>query len=254
MPSLVAHPLGLIGAGVEAAAGLFFDRGTVAEVVSFRRPIEIRDEADGNMGRVAGIRKLGSESSWQLSFQNRELLVVVDLYRNATAELAHYALPAADMLERRDLNLCGLGMHHVPCVQYTEAVVPPRAERREEWWIFARLEQALEPVQVAVTADVVQLVGVGVDVESGRPLFQREVSAGEFASPKRLIVQSWRSLNWGPEDIDSTLILSFWPEGEGGRIELVHVNVVEKDFGGVSQGWEKYYWSAWRTYLTRPQS
>ena len=73
-------------------------------------------------------------------------------------------------------------------------------------------------------------------------------------APKRLIVQSWRSLNWGPEDIDSTLILSFWPEGEGGRIELVQVNVVEKDFGGVSHGWEKYYWSAWRTYLTRPQS
>jgi anaerobic selenocysteine-containing dehydrogenase len=72
-----------------------------------------------------------------------ELLVVVDLYRNATGSLAHYALPAADMLERADINLCGLGMQHRPFVQYTEAVVPPRAERREEWWIFARIARAL---------------------------------------------------------------------------------------------------------------
>ncbi len=72
-----------------------------------------------------------------------ELLVCVDLYRNATGELAHYLLPAADMFERRDINLCGLGMQHRPFVQYTDAVVPPRDERREEWWIFGRLEQAM---------------------------------------------------------------------------------------------------------------
>ena len=70
--------------------------------------------------------------------------------------------------------------------------------------------------------------------------------------PKHLIVQSWRSPNWGPTDFDSTLILTFWPEKDGGRIELVHVNVVDEDFAGVSQGWEKYYWSPWREFLTRP--
>lgn len=69
--------------------------------------------------------------------------------------------------------------------------------------------------------------------------------------PKRLIVQSWRSPNWDPADVDSTLILKFVPEGDGGRIELVHVNVVDRDFAGVSQGWEKYYWSPWRAYLAR---
>jgi uncharacterized protein YndB with AHSA1/START domain len=67
---------------------------------------------------------------------------------------------------------------------------------------------------------------------------------------KRLIVQSWRSPHWGPEDLDSTLILTFLPEKNGGRIELVHANVVDNDFAGVSQGWEKFYWSPWRAYLT----
>jgi uncharacterized protein YndB with AHSA1/START domain len=58
------------------------------------------------------------------------------------------------------------------------------------------------------------------------------------AEPKRLIVQSWRSPHWGSLDLDSTLILTFLPEKDGGRIELVQVNVVDGDFAGVCQGWE----------------
>ncbi len=67
--------------------------------------------------------------------------------------------------------------------------------------------------------------------------------------PKRLIVQTWRSVNWPPDAIDSVLVLSFWPQDDGGRIELVHINVPDKDFAGVSHGWEKYYWTPWRAYL-----
>jgi len=72
-----------------------------------------------------------------------------------------------------------------------------------------------------------------------------------YLEPKRLIVQSWRSVNWPDDALDSTLVLTFWPEGEGSRIELVQVNVHDDDFGGVSQGWEKYYWTPWRAYLTQ---
>ena len=68
--------------------------------------------------------------------------------------------------------------------------------------------------------------------------------------PKSLIVQTWRSANWPLTAMDSVLTLSFWPAEDGARIELVHVNVPEEDFAGVSQGWEKYYWTPWRAYLT----
>ena len=68
--------------------------------------------------------------------------------------------------------------------------------------------------------------------------------------PKTLIVQTWRSGNWPLTAMDSVLMLSFWPAEDGARIELVHVNVPEEDFAGVSQGWEKYYWTPWRAYLT----
>ncbi len=67
--------------------------------------------------------------------------------------------------------------------------------------------------------------------------------------PKRLIVQTWRSANWPADAIDSVLTLSFWQEADGARIELVHVNVPDDDFAGVSQGWEKYYWTPWRSHL-----
>jgi uncharacterized protein YndB with AHSA1/START domain len=69
--------------------------------------------------------------------------------------------------------------------------------------------------------------------------------------PKRLIVQSWRASHWKPKDIDSTLILTFWPEGRGARIELIHANVADHDFTGVSEGWQIYYFAPWQEYLKK---
>jgi len=68
--------------------------------------------------------------------------------------------------------------------------------------------------------------------------------------PKRLIAQAWRSKNFPAAAIDSILVLSFWPEGQGGRIELVHANVADEDFAGVSEGWTKFYWNPWKAYLS----
>ena len=65
-----------------------------------------------------------------------------------------------------------------------------------------------------------------------------------------LIVQSWRSVNFNESDLDSTLVLTFAGDPAGGRVDLVHLDVPEQDFQGVSDGWEKYYWKPWRAYLT----
>jgi activator of HSP90 ATPase len=80
------------------------------------------------------------------------------------------------------------------------------------------------------------------DMLSGRVL---------YTVPKRLIVQSWRAKHWNPEDLDSILVLTFWPEGNSGRIELVQVNVADHDVQGVNEGWGKYYWTPWREYLKK---
>lgn len=94
---------------------------------------------------IAGnpLLSMGGEARIRQAFEQLELLVVIDLVRNATGELADYLLPCTDMLERRDLNICGLGMQAEPFVQYTDAVVPAAHERKEEWWILGKLEQAL---------------------------------------------------------------------------------------------------------------
>lgn len=94
---------------------------------------------------IAGnpLLSVGGEERLRQALEKLELLVVIDLVRNATGELADYLLPCADMLERPDINLCGLGMQAEPFVQYCDAVVPPAHERKEEWWILGKLEQAL---------------------------------------------------------------------------------------------------------------
>jgi activator of HSP90 ATPase len=67
--------------------------------------------------------------------------------------------------------------------------------------------------------------------------------------PKRLVVQTWRSVKWPADAIDSVLTLSFWPQDGGAHIELVQVNVADEDFADVTQGWERFYWTPWRAYL-----
>lgn len=72
-----------------------------------------------------------------------DLIVCVDIYRNATGEHADYVLPAAGAFERADVNMPGLGMQYTPNVQYTDAVVPPAYERRHDWWIYEKLAQTM---------------------------------------------------------------------------------------------------------------
>ena len=69
--------------------------------------------------------------------------------------------------------------------------------------------------------------------------------------PKRMIVQAWRASHWKETDLDSILVLRFEPTQTGGRIRLTHVNVPEHDHQGVTEGWEKYYWTPWRACLRR---
>ncbi len=86
---------------------------------------------------------MGNGARLRQAFEKLEFVVCIDIYANATSAYADYVLPATDMLEREDFNICGLGMQQQPFVQYTNRIVPPVAERRPEWWILGRLEQAM---------------------------------------------------------------------------------------------------------------
>jgi activator of HSP90 ATPase len=68
--------------------------------------------------------------------------------------------------------------------------------------------------------------------------------------PNRMIVQSWRSVEWKKADPDSTLIVSFEKAAGGdSTVYLVHVGVPSYDHQGVTQGWMKFYWEPWKAHL-----
>jgi formate dehydrogenase len=94
---------------------------------------------------VAGnpLLSIAGEERLRKAFEQLDLLVVIDIYPSATAELAHVVLPSTDMFERDDLNIVNIGTSARPFAQYTPAVVEAASERKPEWWIAHRLLQEL---------------------------------------------------------------------------------------------------------------
>jgi anaerobic selenocysteine-containing dehydrogenase len=130
---------------------------------------------------IAGnpLLSMANETRLREALASLDLLVCIDLYRNVTGELAHYLLPATDQFEREDLTYAGLGLQAQPHVQYTPRVVAPRDERREEWWILARLCQELglkgpldespEPEVFARLARMLERGGIALDELKRQP-------------------------------------------------------------------------------------
>ena len=71
-----------------------------------------------------------------------DLLIVCDIRRTETTELATVVLPVTSQFERADLNTAMF--HPVVYLQYTPALVPPVAERRPTSWVFAELSARLD--------------------------------------------------------------------------------------------------------------
>ncbi|HZQ58840.1 MAG TPA: molybdopterin-dependent oxidoreductase [Acidimicrobiales bacterium] len=70
-----------------------------------------------------------------------ELLVVCDIRRTETTELATVVLPVTSQLERADLNT---GMFFPePFIQYTAPVVAPVADRKPTSWVFGELSRRM---------------------------------------------------------------------------------------------------------------
>jgi anaerobic selenocysteine-containing dehydrogenase len=120
------------------------------------------------------------------ALRSLDLLVSIDIYRNATGELADYVLPATDQFEREDLNVFVQGIQGVPFVQWTPRVVEPDAEQRQEWEIFGGLLAAMgrKPLIPPGTADPMALLD-GALAPSGVSLAELRAAGGvlELAEP-----------------------------------------------------------------------
>jgi uncharacterized protein YndB with AHSA1/START domain len=124
-------------------------------------------------------------------------------------------------------------------------VLPAPADRLFAMYMDPAAHQAITGYPVAIGADP------GAEFRA----FDGQLSGRMLAVvPPRLVVQSWRSTKFKADDKDSTLILCFVPEGSEpncGRIDLIHVDVPDHDFQGVTEGWAKHYWTPWRSFLER---
>ncbi len=73
-----------------------------------------------------------------------ELIVSVDMFRNETGNLAHYILPGLSFFERPDIPMPTMGFQPIPYIQWTDAMVAPDGEQRDEWWIYTELARACD--------------------------------------------------------------------------------------------------------------
>jgi activator of HSP90 ATPase len=130
----------------------------------------------------------------------------------------------------------------MPQTIHQSVTLPAAAQRLYDMYLDSAIHEAITGAPVLVGAAPGSAFLAFNGMLSGTIL---------YTVPKRLVVQSWRAHHWHEDDVDSVLILTFWPAGDSGRIDLVHVNVADHDVQGVTEGWTKYYWDPWRRYLRR---
>ncbi|MGI9516116.1 MAG: SRPBCC domain-containing protein [Pirellulaceae bacterium] len=119
-------------------------------------------------------------------------------------------------------------------------VLPAPGERLFEMFVSAELHEAFTGSPVTI------------DEKPGSPFsaFEDALSGTMLDTVKpTLVVLSWRSVAFRESDPDSTLILQFSDHDQGGVVDLIHLDVPDHDFEGVTKGWENHYWTPWRKYL-----
>jgi activator of HSP90 ATPase len=68
--------------------------------------------------------------------------------------------------------------------------------------------------------------------------------------PNQLIIQSWRTENWSIEADDSTVIIRFVEDENGTTVYLTHTDIPEFLAESLKKGWDDFYWSKWKKFLS----
>lgn len=90
---------------------------------------------------IAGnpIWSIPDETRLRQAFRSLDLLVVIDLFRSQTAEMAHAVLPGRTWLERADFATLGMVIQNREWLSYSKPVLPPAGESKSEWEILYRI-------------------------------------------------------------------------------------------------------------------
>ncbi|MGI5163379.1 molybdopterin-dependent oxidoreductase [Spirillospora sp. CA-253888] len=117
-----------------------FPAGVMAEEITTPGPGRMRAlvVSAGNP-----LRTVPGTAALDAALDRLDLLVCIDLYVTETGRKADYVLPATTFLEREDFPLPFLQNHLTPYVTWTEPVVAPRGEARQEWKIIDELARRM---------------------------------------------------------------------------------------------------------------
>ncbi|HEY4965833.1 MAG TPA: SRPBCC domain-containing protein [Puia sp.] len=66
----------------------------------------------------------------------------------------------------------------------------------------------------------------------------------------KIIVQTWRAVDWDASDPDSTFTIVLEPKGKDTVLHAIHSNVPEKHAAGIEKGWHGHYWKPWKQHLS----
>ena len=91
----------------------------------------------------------------------------------------------------------------MPCTIHLAASLPASPDELFDMYLDPELHAAITGAPVSIGAHA------GAEFRAFDGALQGTILQ---VVPKRLIVQSWRASHWKTSDIDSTLILTFWPE------------------------------------------
>jgi activator of HSP90 ATPase len=65
----------------------------------------------------------------------------------------------------------------------------------------------------------------------------------------KLIVQTWRAMDWAKSDVDSIFTISLEPNGNDVMLYATHTNVPESKAASIAKGWVGHYWKPWKQYI-----
>jgi anaerobic selenocysteine-containing dehydrogenase len=143
-----------------------------------------------------------AESKLRESFKRLDVMVATDIMRTDTVELCDYVFPATDWLEREDIPMFSNGSQLRPYVQYTEAMVAPKYECRDDWATMSRLALELGPSE----------------------LFERELNENGFAIINQMLAASDLSIDKLSQMPHQTAVIEQPPKEEFYQTDVHHTD------------------------------
>ena len=149
------------------------------------------------------------------AFEQLDLLVCLDPFLSATAQLAHFSIAPKLPLEREDMTALNDYAYERPYAHYTPAVVPTDLDVIEEWEFFLALAARMDvPMHIR-----------GTPIDSARPPSKYELLQ-QLTAGSRVPLDRVRAHDGGAVFDDVDVVVKAPPPGFGTRLRVAPAEIV----------------------------